>query len=463
MSQIQKTISPIDSTVYLERSLADVEQVKGVIAQAKAAQKAWGEVNLAQRKAICSKAIDKFEINKDVIAKELCWQMGRPIRYGSGEVESFAERGHYLISIADEVLSPINTSEKTGFERYITREPVGVALVIAPWNYPLHTPVNAVMPALLAGNSVILKHSSQTPLCSERIVEAFKEAGLPDGVLQFLHMSHENTEIAIKSPEINAVTFTGSVAAGVIIEKAAAGRFINLGLELGGKDPTYIRKDADLKYAVESTVDGAFFNSGQSCCGIERIYVDESIYDEYLAAFVALVKEYKLGRSDDLETTLGPLVHAGAADFVRGQIDEAVKQGAQTHIDPAEFVLNETGTPYMAPQVLTNVDHTMRVMTEESFGPVVGIMKVSSDEEALKLMNDSEFGLTASIFSSDINKAIELGKKLETGTFFVNRCDFLDPELAWTGVKNTGRGYSLSKFGFDNFTQAKSFHIKKSI
>lgn len=463
MSQIQKTLSPIDGSTYVERPLADLNQLKNIITQADKAQKSWSKTTLAERKTICNQAIEAFEANKENIAQELCWQMGRPIRYAAGEVGSFADRGRYLISIADEVLAPIQASEKAGFDRYITHEPVGVVLVIAPWNYPLHTPINAVMPALLAGNSVILKHSAQTPLCSERIVEAFTEAGLPEGVLQFLHTSHENTEQAIKSAEIGAVSFTGSVPAGVIVETAAAGRFINVGLELGGKDPTYIRKDADLKHAVESTVDGAFFNSGQSCCGIERIYVDESIYDEYLAAFVALVKEYKLGRSDNPETTLGPLVRTSAAEFVRSQIDDAIKQGAEAHINPYEFDLDEEGTPYMAPQVLTSVDHTMRVMTEESFGPVVGIMKVSSDEEAIKLMNDSEFGLTASIFSSDIERAVTLGQELEAGTFFVNRCDYLDPELVWTGVKNTGRGCTLSKLGFDNFTRAKSFHIKNNI
>ena len=463
MSKTQKTLSPIDGSLYVERSLADLEQVKSAVAQAEKAQVAWNKTSLEERKAICSRAIEAFESHKEQIAHELCWQMGRPIRYAAGEVGSFADRGRYMISVADEALAPMQTSEKAGFVRYISREPVGVVLVIAPWNYPLHTPINAIMPALLAGNSVILKHSAQTPLCAERIFDAFNEAGLPKDVFQFLHMSHEDTEAVIRYPEIGAVAFTGSVSAGSKVEKAAAGRFINVGLELGGKDPTYIRKDADLKHAVESTVDGAFFNSGQSCCGIERIYVHESIYNEYLEEFIEVVKEYKLGRSDDPATTLGPLVRASAAEFVRDQIDEAVKQGAKAHITPSEFALDQPGTAYMAPQVLTDVDHSMRVMTEESFGPVVGIMKVSSDEEAVSLMNDSEFGLTASIFSSDIDTAVALGKQLETGTFFVNRCDYLDPELAWTGVKNTGRGCSLSKLGFDNFTRAKSFHIKTSL
>jgi len=463
MMTIQKTYSPIDGSLYVERTQSDMEQIKSALTVASEAQRDWKNLPLSDRKVFCSRAVEAFVENKAQISEELCWQMGRPIRYAEGEVASFADRSNYMVSIADESLGSIELKEKPGFTRYIKREPLGVVLVIAPWNYPLHTPINAIIPALLAGNSVILKHSSQTPLCAERIVDAFKSAGLPEGVLQYLHMSHENTERLIKSPDISGVAFTGSVSAGVKVEQAAAGRFINVGLELGGKDPAYIRSDADLDYAVECTVDGAFFNTGQSCCGIERIYVHESIYEEYVTKFVELVKQYKLGRSDDPDTTLGPLVKESAAEFVRGQIVEAMKQGATPLIDPYNFSLDKKGTAYMAPQVLANVNHSMRVMTEESFGPVVGIMKVASDEEALKLMNDSEFGLSASIFTSDIDTAVILGNQIETGTFFVNRCDFLDPELAWTGVKNTGRGCTLSTQGFDAFTHLKSFHIKTKI
>lgn len=460
MTSIQKTISPIDGSVYVERHHADAEQIRVSLEKAKKAQAKWRNTPLGKRKEICSRAVDAFVANKDEIAKELCWQMGRPIRYAGGEVDSFADRSRYMISAVNDALAPIQMSEKAGFIRYIDREPVGVVLVIAPWNYPLHTPINTIIPALLAGNAVILKHASQTPLCAERIDEAFQAAGLPYGVFQCLHMSHEATESVIQSPQINFVAFTGSVPVGANIEKMAAGRFIGMGLELGGKDPSYVRADADLDFAVENTVDGAFFNSGQSCCGIERIYVHESIFDVYVEKFVALVNQYQLGRSDDLETTLGPLVNVSAAAFVRGQIKEAVEQGAVAHINPQDFFMDQEGTPYMAPQVLTGVNHHMRVMTEESFGPVVGIMKVASDEEAVKLMNDSEYGLTASIFTQDVGTAIMLGKQIETGTFFVNRCDYLDPELAWTGVKNTGRGCTLSKLGFEALTQLKSYHIK---
>lgn len=460
MTSILRTISPIDGSLYIERNYPDTAQIHAALKGAKKAQKAWRNTSLDERKAICSRAVEAFVANKAQIANELCWQMGRPIRYAASEVNSFAERSHYMISVADEALASIHVSEKTGFIRYISREPVGVVLVIAPWNYPLHTPINTIVPALLAGNTVILKHSTQTPLCAERIFEAFQIAGLPEGVFQYLHMTHEATEAVIQSPEIRFVAFTGSLSVGSRIEKLAAGRFVGVGLELGGKDPSYIRADAELNFAVENTVDGAFFNSGQSCCGIERIYAHESIFDAYVEKFVGLVKQYQLGRSDDPETTLGPLVNASAATFVRSQIKDAEAQGAVAHINPKDFLMDQEGTPYMAPQVLTQVNHRMRIMTEESFGPVVGIMKVSSDEEAIKLMNDSEFGLTASIFTQNIDAAIALGQQIETGTFFVNRCDYLDPELAWTGVKNTGRGCTLSKLGFNAFTQLKSYHVK---
>jgi acyl-CoA reductase-like NAD-dependent aldehyde dehydrogenase len=259
------------------------------------------------------------------------------------------------------------------------------------------------------------------------------------------------------------VAFTGSVPGGEMVEKAAAGRFIGVGLELGGKDPAYVREDADLAHAVDTTMDGAFYNSGQSCCGIERVYVHEAVYDAFVEQAVAWVKALKLGRSDDPETTLGPVVRASAAEFVREQTREAIAQGAVAHISAADFPLDKPGSAYLAPQLLTEVNHTMRVMTEESFGPVVGIQKVRSDEEAIALMNDSAFGLTAALFTRDFDKGIELGRQIDTGTFFINRCDYLDPNLAWTGVKNSGRGCTLSVLGYESLTRPKSYHIKTTL
>ncbi|HCP56349.1 MAG TPA: aldehyde dehydrogenase [Pseudomonas sp.] len=462
MAKLQ-CISPIDGSVYVERELASAEQISAALERAEQAQRQWKQTPLAKRIAIARKAVEFFSAQEAELANELCWMMGRPIRYGAGEVRGFVERASYMADIAESALADIQLPEKPGFTRFIRREPLGVALVIAPWNYPYLTAVNAVLPALLAGNSVLLKHSAQTPLCAERMVAAFDAAGLPGGVFQYLHLSHADTEQLIKAPAVQHVAFTGSVPGGAMVEQAAAGRFISTGLELGGKDPAYVRADADLAHAVETTIDGAFFNSGQSCCGIERIYVHASLYDAFVEQAVALVKQYRLGRSDDPETTLGPLVRAEAAEFVRGQINEAVAAGATAHIDPADFALDKPGTAYLAPQVLTGVDHSMRVMSEESFGPVVGIQKVADDAEALRLMNDSEFGLTAAIFSQDEDAALALADKVEAGTVFLNRCDYLDPALAWTGVKNSGHGCTLSSVGFEHLTRPKSFHFKSRL
>ena len=456
-----KCISPVDGSVYVERETADAEAIQQTLAAASAAQQQWKNTPVAERQALCTRAVDAFVARRDEIAEELTWQMGRPISQAPGEVGGFEERARHMISIAADALADLDPGAKEGFTRYIRREPLGVVFIIAPWNFPYLTSVNAIMPALLAGNSVILKHSAQTPLCAERLQQAFDEAGLPEGVFQYLHLSHADTEAVIKSPLVDYVAFTGSVPGGEMVEQAAAGRFIGVGLELGGKDPAYVRKDANLQHAIETVTDGAMFNSGQSCCGIERVYVDEAVYDDFVAGVTELVSGYRLGRPDDADTNLGPLVKTAAADFARGQIEDAVTAGARALIDPAGFSANAESTPYLAPQVLVDVDHSMRVMTEETFGPVMGIMPVSGDDEAIKLMNDSEFGLTASVFTQDENAAIRIGDQVQTGTWFMNRCDYLDPALAWTGVKNSGRGCTLSTVGFESLTRPKSYHLKQ--
>ena len=460
MATIQ-CISPVDGSIYVERQTASADQIQQALSSAVEAQKQWKMTSIAERQALCTKAVDSFVARKAEIAEEITWQMGRPISQAPGEVAGFEERARHMIEIADSALADLKPQQKDGFTRYIKREPLGVVLVVAPWNFPYLTSVNAIMPAILAGNAVVLKHSAQTPLCAERLQQAFSEAGLPDGVFQYLHLSHSDTEAVIQSPKINFVAFTGSVPGGEMVERAAVGRFIGVGLELGGKDPAYVRKDANLQHAIETVTDGAIFNSGQSCCGIERVYVDETVYEEFVDGVAALANAYVLGRPDEAATNLGPLVKASAAEFVRGQINEAVAAGAKALVDPAKFAANQTGTAYLAPQVLIDVDHSMRVMTEETFGPVIAIMPVSGDEEAIKLMNDSEFGLTAAVFTQDENAAIEIGNQIETGTWFMNRCDYLDPALAWTGVKNSGRGCTLSSVGFEHLTRPKSYHLKQ--
>ncbi|BBM02113.1 aldehyde dehydrogenase family protein [Microbulbifer sp. GL-2] len=455
-----RCISPIDNSIYLERPLAGEAEIRVALDRASATQRAWRLTPLSERIEIVRRAVEFFMDRKNRLAEEICWMMGRPIRYAPGEIDGFAERASMMANIAEQALADIQLSSKPGFSRFIRREPLGISLVIAPWNYPYLTAVNAVVPSLLAGNAVILKHSAQTPLCAERMVEAFREAGLPYGVFQYLHLNHAYTQRLACAEEIQHIAFTGSVDAGAKLERTVAGRFIQVGLELGGKDPAYVREDADLQQAVEAVVDGAFFNSGQSCCAIERVYVQEKIFDEFVERAVALLGKYQLGRPDNPDTTLGPLVRAESADRVRAQIDEAVAEGAKAHLSARDFPLDNRGTQYMAPQLLTGVRHKMRLMREESFGPVLGVQKVHDDGEALEFMNNSHFGLTAAIFSQDEEAAMAIGDHLQAGTIFLNRCDYLDPELAWTGVKQSGRGCTLSRVGFEQLTRPKSFHLK---
>lgn len=460
MTDMIKCISPVDGTIYASRPVASPETIAATFTAAHAAQDTWKRLPLTERAALCSAAVDAMLAMKDEIVPELAWQMGRPVRYGAGELRGFEERARYMIGIAEQALAPVTPTPRDGFLRYIKREPLGVVFTIAPWNYPYLTAVNSIIPALMAGNTVVLKHAASTLLVAERFQKAFDTAGLPKGVFQHLVLNHKQTAEIISGGHANMVCFTGSVAAGKAMEQAAAGRFINVGLELGGKDPAYVRPDANMVHAIENLVDGAFFNSGQSCCGIERIYVHGKVWDEFIDGFTDLTRKYVLGSPLDEATTLGPLVKAEAADFVRGQIEAAMRAGARAHIDAKGFAMDKAGTPYMAPQVLTAVNHQMSVMMEESFGPVVGIMKVADDAEAIGLMNDSPYGLTAAIWTEDAEAAQRIGGEIATGTVFMNRCDYLDPALTWTGVKDTGRGATLSVIGYEALTRPKSYHLR---
>jgi len=460
MIETLKTISPVDGRVYVERALETPAGIDRALDSARAAQRGWGSLPLSDRCRILGKAVDAFVAKANDIAAEITWQMGRPIRHSPSEIRGFEERARYMLNIAPEALAPVQPGDKAGFERQIKRVPLGLVVAVAPWNYPYLTAVNAVLPALIAGNAVVLKASHQTPLCAERFLEAFAGAGVPAGVFQYLHLSHADTARLMGDRRVASVCFTGSVSGGRAVVAATASGFATSGLELGGKDPAYVRSDANLAHAVDTLTDGAFYNAGQSCCGIKRIYVAASRYEEFVAGVVDLTKKYRLGSPLDPETTIGPVVRTTAAESVRSQVREAVGQGARQLIDEAWFAASAPGTPYLAPQVLVGVDHSMAIMRDETFGPAVGIMKVASDEEAVRLMNDSDFGLTAAIFSADAARAEALGDALETGTVFLNRCDYLDPALAWTGVKNSGRGCTLSRVGFEQLTRPKSYHFR---
>jgi acyl-CoA reductase-like NAD-dependent aldehyde dehydrogenase len=454
-----QNISPIDGSVYAEREALSLEAARAAVGRARKAQKAWACLPLEDRVQLVLKGVARLNEMTDEVVPEIAHMMGRPVRYG-GEFKGFNERSNYCASIAGEALAPLVIEESASFERRIEREAHGVVFVIAPWNYPYMTAINTVAPALMAGNTVVIKHASQTLLVGERMVCAFVEAGVPEGVFINVFLDHVTTSALIGEGLFNFVNFTGSVEGGRSIERAAAGTFTGLGLELGGKDPGYVMEDADLDAAVDTLMDGATFNSGQCCCGIERIYVHESLYDAFVEKSVAWLSNYKLGNPLDTETSLGPMAHKRFAKVVRDQVADAISKGAKQLVDPTLFPADDGGA-YVAPQLLIDVDHSMEFMREETFGPAVGVMKVSSDEQALELMNDCKYGLTASVWTQDAERAGRLGRELESGTIFMNRADYLDPALCWTGVKETGRGGSLSVLGFHNLTRPKSYHLKK--
>jgi len=453
-----KCISPIDGSIYAERPILSRSEADAAVTRAKIAQRKWNMRPIEERIELVKAGVAAIGAMNEEIVPEIAWQMGRPIRYG-GEFGGFNERASYMADIAIDALAPIEIENSNNFRRVIKRVPHGLVLVVAPWNYPFMTAINTVAPALIAGNAVMLKHASQTPLVGERLAKAFHSVGIPRDIFQNVFLDHDTTSALISDRAFDFINFTGSVSGGVAMEKAAAGTFTGIGLELGGKDPGYVMEDANLDAAVETLIDGAMFNSGQCCCGIERIYVIESLFEDFIKKAVAVVNQYKLGNPLDPETTIGPMAHIRFANEVRAQTQEAIKDGAKAHIDPCLFPMD--GGAYLMPQILTNVTHDMRIMREESFGPVVGIMSVKNDEEAIKLMNDSDFGLTASLWTEDINRAEAIADRIDTGTAFMNRADYLDPALCWTGCKDTGRGGGLSMIGYHNLTRPKSYHLKK--
>jgi acyl-CoA reductase-like NAD-dependent aldehyde dehydrogenase len=461
MSDTLKTISPVDGRIYVERPLETAAGIDRALNLAQRAQPAWSALPLPIRCEILGDAVAAFVAQAADIATEITWQMGRPICHAPREVRGFEERARDMLTAAPPVFFGLEHGDRAAWRRQIKRIPVGVVVVVAPWNYPYLTPVNAVLPALIAGNAVVLKHSHQTPLCAERFREVFVGAGVPAGVFQYLHLSHAHTLGLISDRRVASACAAGSGLSGRAAIAAAAGS-ANSVLELGGKDPAYVRSDANLTQAIETLTESAFFNAGESRCGIKRIYVAASRYDDFIAGFVDLTKRYRLGSPLDPETTLGPVVRTSVAEAVRAQVKDAVARGARQLLDEKLFEASAPGTPYLAPQVLVGVDDSMAIMREESFGPAAGIINVESDEEAVYLMNDSSFGMSASIFSADSLRAEQLADALDSGTVFLNRCDRLGPNLSATEAEHSGRDNTLSSVGLEQLTTPKSYHFGTS-
>jgi len=462
-SQVLDVINPYSEDVVCTLPLTQPGEVDAAVARARQAFHGWRGTPIRDRVALCRKFMTVFKQMADQVAADISAQMGKPVAHAKGEVGRMLERAKYMTSIAEQTLQDEPVPEVAGFNRYIRHEPLGVVLDIAAWNYPLLIAVNVIVPAVLAGNAVLVKHSSKTPLCGQAFADAFARSGAPEHLVQNVVADHAVTETFIQHPGVDYVSFTGSVRGGHEMVHSAVDRFVDIGLELGGKDPAYVCADAPFEFAVENCVDGALFNAGQSCCAIERIYVEQGIYNEFVEAYTAEAKRYAVLGDPALEsTTLGPLASKSAPAFLRGQVDDAVARGGRLVVGQADFDVPPKGW-FFPPAVVADAPQDCPLMQEESFGPVVGIVPVSGDEEAVAMMNDSEYGLTASIWTCDEGRAILIGKQIETGTVFMNRCDFCDPGLPWTGVKDTGRGCSLSHYGLLQLSRLKSMHLRTEL
>ncbi|KAJ5772599.1 hypothetical protein N7520_003128 [Penicillium odoratum] len=464
MSNQVRTINPATHEVVFDHPGTSLAEAAKIATASKQAFESYRTISLDEKKKIVTRALEIISSRIDDLAKEITTQMGRPIRYCAGEIKTAILRSEHMIDIAEQSLADLPGKPEENFKRMVKHVPVGPVLIAGAWNYPYLTTVNALVPALLAGNSVILRPSPQVPLFGNRLLEIFTEAGLPQNVLQVIHIgSLDVLDQVAQLPEIQSVSFTGSTAGGLRLREATARQVKPVHLELGGKDPAYVRPDVDVKDVAENLVDGAVFNSGQSCCSVERVYVHEKVYDAFLAAVQEELKSYKLGDPQDSTTTTGPVISAFAKEKIQSHIDDALSKGAvDSTPENNTFSVAKTSDKgnWLAPVVLTNVDHTMITMKEETFGPVMPIMKVASDDEAVQLMNDSDYGLTASVWTKDIAAGEELIDRIEAGTVFINRCDYPAPDLAWTGWKMSGLGCTLGPRAYDGFTKLKSYHIK---
>jgi acyl-CoA reductase-like NAD-dependent aldehyde dehydrogenase len=427
------------------------------IIAARAAFDPWRRVPLKERIAVVRRGLDYFRDHQEAIAADITRQMGKPIREAHNEFGSFFERAEYMLDIAEQTLAPEVLPAQDGFHRRIGREPLGLVLDIAAWNYPLVIAVNVVVPALVAGNAVLLKHSAKTPLCGEHFQKAFAHR---PGLLTNLVLTHDQTLGLIRDSRIDHVVFTGSVNGGRHVHRAAAGRFIDVGLELGGKDPAYVAEDADLAFSVPRVVEGALYNAGQSCCAVERVYVHRRIYDAFLEQALEALRHFQPGDPMASETTLGPLADRSALAVLEDQVQDAVGRGARL-LAGGKRPEGMPGNFYL-PTLLADVDHDAAVMQEESFGPLLPVRAVADDAEALTLMNASRYGLTASVWTRSRERAEWFATRLDAGTVYQNRCDYLDPGLPWTGVKDSGRGSSLSHYGYYALTRPKSINFREA-
>jgi acyl-CoA reductase-like NAD-dependent aldehyde dehydrogenase len=442
-------------------ALSDERAALAALDGARSAARGWRSTSLRERMALCELAIEHMERSAAGIARDITAMMGKPLAQATGELKTCAARARHMVLAAPEALADAVLPPLAGFERRIVREPLGVVLDLPAWNYPLLTAVNCVVPAVLAGNAVVLKHSPRSPLCGEHFARAFADAGAPSHLVQALHCEHSVSERIVGDERVDHVVFTGSIFGGHRMVAAAAKRFLHPCLELGGNDPAYVAPDCDFEKTVENIVDGAMYNAGQSCCAVERVYVHRSLYERFLEKAEPLVRAYVLGDPMSPETTLGPIAQPHHVAELRAFVDDARARGARLVAGGSPTSVGGRGRFFEA-TLLAGGDHSMKLFREESFGPILPVMPVESDDEALARMNDSRLGLTASVWTLDHERAARFARALECGTVYMNRCDYLDPALPWSGWKDSGRGVSLSALGLEALTRPKALHFRLS-
>ena len=450
---------PFTGEAACEVPLADEASIGVTLDRVHDAARAWKSSALDERVALCERAVTHMERHAGAIAADVTRMMGKPLTQALGEVKTCAARARTLMSLAESALSDVVLPALPGFERRIVREPLGVVFDLPAWNYPLLTAVNCVVPAVLAGNAVLLKHSPRTPLCSAHFARAFAEAGAPAHLVEALDCDHPASERIVGDRRVDHVVFTGSVFGGHRIVEAAARRFLHPGLELGGNDPAYVAPDCDLEKTVDGVVDGAIYNAGQSCCAVERVYVHRSLDGRFLEMAEPLVRAYVLGDPTSGTTTLGPIAQPNHVPELEALVEDARHRGARILVGGKKASVGGRGRFFEA-TLVADGDHSMKLFRQETFGPIVSVMVVDSDEEALARMNDSSLGLTASVWTRDRDRASRFARALEHGTVFMNRCDYLDPSLPWSGWKDSGRGVGLSALGFEALTRPKSVHFR---
>ena len=446
--------NPADGSLI--REVREESTVEERYRRAHAAQPAWAAVPLKEKLATIERFKSLAAAKTDELAKTLTREMGKPLRQSKNELNALGPRIDFFLEHAESALAPEEVYADKDLKEKITHDPLGVVVNVSAWNYPWFVGSNVFVPALLAGNTVLYKPSEFATLTGLAIGELMVEAGVPSDVFQVIVGGGATGSALVEQP-VDGVFFTGSYATGARIAATCAPRMVKVQLELGGKDPAYACDDVDVKTAAESLADGAMYNTGQSCCAVERVYVHERIYDAFVEHFLATVKGFVVGDPMDEKTYIGPLAREAQLKVLEDQVNEAVRKKGRLLLGGQR--IRRAGN-WFAPTVVADANHSMALMREESFGPVIGIQKVSGDDEAVALMNDTRYGLTAGVFTRDAQRAATLLAKIRSGSAYWNCCDRVSPRLPWSGIGHSGVGLTLSKYGIQAFARPRGWHLR---